>query len=554
MTRRTLVLDRAASVLDRALDHLRTECGDGNRVDQRQMDAHQLALFDVALSAAEITAAKALIECADALDAAAIEQGLASLYAAEAVANLRSRISLRPREFGFDRPDHPALDPLAVVMDDDPLSSEFIVRLGETLVNPGGSTGADRLDDRLDDGLDEEKRLMRRTFRQFAEARVLPLAESIHRQDLTVPDEIVDGLRELGCFGLSVPQAYGGLKPDDHEDSLGMVVATEELSRASLGAAGSLITRPEIMARALLAGGTEAQKSLWLPRLARGEPLCAISVTEPGTGSDVASVSLRATRAEGGWRLDGAKTWCTLAGKAGVILVLARTDADAKPPHRGLSLFMVEKPSTDAHEFEYRSPGGGTISGRAIPTLGYRGMHSFEIFYDDFFVPGENLLGETAGEGRGFYHTMTGFAGGRLQTAARACGLMQAAYDAAVRYARDRRVFERRVADYPLTLWKLTRMAALIAASRHFSYRVASLMDAGEGQMEASLVKLFACRAAEWVTREAVQIHGGLGYAEESAVSRYFVDARVLSIFEGAEETLALRVVARELLQRGRLD
>jgi (2S)-methylsuccinyl-CoA dehydrogenase len=177
-------------------------------------------------------------------------------------------------------------------------------------------------------------------------------------------------------------------------------------------------------------------------------------------------------------------------------------------------------------------------------------MHSFEIFYDDFFFPAENLLGEEAGEGRGFYHTMTGFAGGRLQTAARACGLMQAAYESALRYAGERRVFGRAVADYPLTRAKLVRMAALISASRHFSYDVARLLDAGEGQMEASLVKLFACRAAEWVTREALQIHGGLGYAEESDVSRYFVDARVLPIFEGAEETLALRVVARELLQR----
>lgn len=535
MPPRTQALDAAASALNHALSHLATECSDGDRLDQARMDARQLVLFDIALSAAEIAAARALSELADTLDATALEHGLASFFAAEAGANLEARMRLRPAELGFTELE-------TKPGERDALASRFTAELGRALLDLDGSTGGDHLD--------EEKRLMRATFRQFAETQVRPLAQAVHRRDLTVPDAIVQGLRDLGCFGLSVPQSYGGLKPDDHEDSLGMVVATEELSRASLGAAGSLITRPEIMARALLAGGTDAQKSLWLPRLARGEPLCAISVTEPNTGSDVAAVALRATRAEGGWRLNGAKTWCTLAGKAGVILVLARTDPQARPPHRGLSLFMVEKPSTDGHEFEHRSPGGGSISGRAIPTLGYRGMHSFEVFYDDFFVPAENLLGETGGEGRGFYHTMTGFAGGRLQTAARACGLMQAAFEAALRHAKTRRVFDHRVADYPLTLFKLCRMAALIAASRQFAYRVAALMDAGAGQMEASLVKLFACRAAEWVTREALQIHGGLGYAEESDVSRYFVDARVLSIFEGAEETLALRVVARELLQR----
>ena len=197
----------------------------------------------------------------------------------------------------------------------------------------------------------------------------------------------------MAVSGCRVPERFGGLKPDDREDSLGMVVATEELSRGSLGAAGSLITRPEIVARALIEGGTAAQQARWLPALAAGEPLCAVSVTEPGTGSDVASVTLRATRVEGGWRLNGGKTWCTFAGKAGVILVLARTDPDARPLHRGLSLFLVEKPSTDAESFVCHSR-GGSVTGHAIATIGYRGMHSFEMFYDDFFVPDENLVGE----------------------------------------------------------------------------------------------------------------------------------------------------------------
>ena len=193
------------------------------------------------------------------------------------------------------------------------------------------------------------------------------------------------------------------------------------------------------------------------------------------------------------------------------------------------------------------------MSGKAISTLGYRGMHSYDLFFEDFFVPAENLIGEAKGEGKGFYYTMAGFSGGRIQTAARANGVMQAAYEQALRYANEREAFGAPIAALQITRIKLARMLATITASRQFSYSVARMMDQGEGQMEASLVKLFACRAAEWVTREAMQIHGGMGYAEETAVSRYFVDARVLSIFEGTEEVLATRVVARELLERGGL-
>ena len=356
----------------------------------------------------------------------------------------------------------------------------------------------------------------------------------------------------MGVFGLSVPERFGGLKPDTTEDSMGMVIVTEELSRGSLGAAGSLITRPEIMARALLEGGTEEQQARWLPQIASGQTLCAVSVTEPNTGSDVASVALKATKADGGWHLNGGKTWCTYAGAAGALLVLARTNPDAKPAHKGLSLFVVEKPTYDGHGFEYEQPEGGRMTGRAIPTLGYRGMHSFDMSYEDFFVPDDCLIGGEAGEGKGFYFTMRGFMGGRLQTAARACGLMRATFEESLSYSQDRMVFGRSVASYPLSLAKLARMGALITACKAFTAHVAGLMDQGLGQMEASLVKLFSCRAAEWVTREGVQLHGGMGYAEEVAVSRYFADARVLSIFEGAEETLAIRVVGKSLVDQAR--
>jgi (2S)-methylsuccinyl-CoA dehydrogenase len=398
--------------------------------------------------------------------------------------------------------------------------------------------------------LDERHELMRETFRQFANDVVMPLAEKVHREDLLIPPEILDQVTELGCFGLSIPERYGGLQDDDSEDTLGMCVVTEELSRGSLGAAGSLITRPEILARALMVGGTEEQKAHWLPKLAAGDPLGAVAVTEPDYGSDVAGMRFRAARTEGGWLLNGAKSWCTFGAKAGVLLVLARTDGDLSLGHKGLSVFLVEKPSSDGHDFEYTQDGGGVISGRAIPTIGYRGMHSYDVFFDNYFVPESALLGGAGGEGKGFYYVMAGFAGGRIQTAARAVGVMQAAFEQALTYADERKVFGKPICAYQLIEVKIARMAAALSACRQFTYGVAELMDQGEGAMEASMVKLFAGRTAEWVTREAMQIHGGMGYAEETAVSRYFLDARVLSIFEGAEEILALKVVMRGLVDQ----
>src|SRR5690606_22920795 len=313
-----------------------------------------------------------------------------------------------------------------------------------------------------------------------------------------------------------------------------MILVTEELSRGSLGAAGSLITRPEILARALIAGGTEEQRQHWLPRVASGETLCAISLTEPDYGSDLAAARFRAIRTEGGWLLNGGKTWCTFAGAASLILVLARTGSDAAG-FRGLSLFLVEKPRTSGHTIEVVQPGGGRLGGHAIPTLGYRGMHSFDLSFEDYFVPDSALLGGEAGLGKGFYYTMAGLTGGRLQTSARAAGVMQAACAQALAYAGERKVFARPIADYQLTQVKLSRMITTLQASRQFSYAVARQVDAGGGRMEASVVKLFACRAGEWVTREALQIHGGMGYAEERPVSRYVVDARVLSMVEGLD-------------------
>lgn len=498
------------------------------------LDEEQIELYDLAFVQAELLAARTLIT--------QTEQSqhlvpVCQYFCANAIVTITQKLAVRPQTFGLSQSELPALDKLQ-----DFLAPEAIASLGRQYLEEG----------LVDDGLDDEKRIIRDTFKEFADDVVKPLAEAVHRKDLLVPPEILEPLKAMGVFGLSVPERFGGLKPDTTEDSMGMVIVTEELSRGSLGAAGSLITRPEIMARALLEGGTNEQQARWLPQIASGQTLCAVSVTEPNTGSDVASVALKATRTNGGWVLDGGKTWCTYAGAAGALLVLARTDAYAEPAHKGLSLFVVEKPSYDGHYFEFEQGDGGKMTGRAIPTLGYRGMHSFEMSYDNFFVPDDCLIGGKAGEGKGFYFTMRGFMGGRLQTAARACGLMRAAFEESMNYSQDRMVFGRSVASYPLSLAKLARMGALITACKAFTAHVAGLMDQGLGQMEASLVKLFSCRAAEWVTREGVQIHGGMGYAEEVAVSRYFADARVLSIFEGAEETLAVRVVGKSLVDQAR--
>ncbi|HET6795463.1 MAG TPA: acyl-CoA dehydrogenase, partial [Acidimicrobiales bacterium] len=310
----------------------------------------------------------------------------------------------------------------------------------------------------------------------------------------------------------------------------------------------------------LVRGGTEDQKRHWLPRIATGETMVAVSVTEPDFGSDVAGLKVTATPAEGGgWLISGVKTWCTFAARADVLMLLARTDPDRSKAHRGLSLFIVPKPRGEGEGFlftqdpaaEGRQGPAGKLEGRPIDTIGYRGMHSYELAFDGWWVPDDALIGGQDGLGRGFYYQMEGFENGRLQTAARALGVMQAAYEAALDYANNRVVFGRPLIDYQLNRAKLGRMAAIIQACRQFAYQVARLMAKGEGALEASMVKAYVCRAAEWVTREAMQIHGGMGYAEEFAVSRYFVDARVLSIFEGADEVLALRVIARRLTERG---
>jgi (2S)-methylsuccinyl-CoA dehydrogenase len=518
-------------------------CLSGGKLDNRKLDQQQVASFELAWAGADLLASETALDAVGA-DAPALEVSLALTFAADAAVAVLDKLETVYIEAG---------QPLAKLRE---------LRAGaewDLLRAAGGSARALEATGRAvaaSDGelgpvaLDEQHALAQESFRRFAADVVAPQAEHIHRQDLTVPESLLQPMREMGVFGLAIPERFGGSSPDDREDTLLMVVVTEALSEGSLAAAGSLITRPEILTRALMAGGTEEQKQHWLPRLAAGDPLCAIAITEPDYGSDVAALALRGVKVEGGWRLTGAKTWCTFAGKAGVLMVVTRTNPDRSLGHKGLSLLLVEKPSFEEHAFTVTQEGGGKLTGRAIPTIGYRGMHSFDLSFEDFFVPDANLVGGEAGLGQGFYLTMAGMVGGRMQTSARACGVMRAALRAAIRYGQDRKVFGSPLVEFPLTQAKLARMGARLAACRRLAYRVAGMVDAGQGRMEASLVKLLACRSAEIVTREALQLHGGMGYAEETAVSRYFVDARVLSIFEGAEETLALKVVARGLLER----
>ncbi|MCH8263878.1 MAG: acyl-CoA dehydrogenase [Proteobacteria bacterium] len=537
-------LDSLRELVDEACAVIKSQCLRDGKLDAELLDDWQLVSYELAFCVADISAARAFNRYALQLGQSEITNQISLSFSAEIIQAVLQRLISRSVDIGMDR-NHVLgfyARPTASLLLDTYLSSESLAGIGQEITEKNLQ--------RLPSNLDEEKELVRETFFRFANDVVMPLAEGIHREDQDIPESILKPAADLGCFGTCIPERFGGLQPDDRPDSLGMIVVTEELSRASLGAAGSLITRPEIAARSLLSGGTEAQQQKWLPKLAAGELLCAISITEPNTGSDVAAVSLKATPTAGGWLLNGSKTWCTFAGRSELILVLARTNPDRSLGHKGLSLFMLEKPAYAGHSFKHEQEQGGSLSGKAIATLGYRGMHSYDLFFEDYFLPAENLIGEEHGEGKGFYYTMAGFAGGRIQTAARATGVMQAAFESALSYAKQRQVFGKAVSDYQLTQVKLTRMLATLTAARQFSYAVAELMDAGAGQMEASLVKLFACRAAEWLSREAMQIHGGMGYAEETTVSRLFVDARVLSIFEGAEEVLAIKVIARELIEK----
>jgi len=531
------------AVVDGATRELAAGCVRDGRVDTRRLDGAQALAYDLATTAGQVAAAEEMLGYGRLGD---LEAALTVGFAGDVAVNLAGRLTGREADWGVGPAgwrDATASEALEAARS--PALAEAVAE--RVLTSP-----------ELPRHLDEERELVRRTFRDYAAAKVVPVAERVHRGDEDVPEAIISDLAGMGAFGLSIPERYGGFAEggESEDDLMAMVLVTEELSRGSIGVAGSLITRPEILARALVRGGTEEQRQRWLPGIASGELMCAVAVTEPDHGSDVAGLEVAAVRDGDSYVVSGTKTWCTFAGRADLVMLLARTGRP-EDGHRGLSLFVVEKPPYPGHEFRHEGQDGGTLQARAISTIGYRGMHSFEMSFEDYRIPAANLVGGDDGLGRGFYLQMDAFANGRLQTAARALGVMQAAFDAAVAYANARHVFGVALASYQLTRTKLARMAWLIAGCRRFTYRTAQLLGSGgrsaaggpsDGQLEASMVKSLSCLSAEWLTREAQQLHGGMGYAEEYPVSRYFVDARVLSIFEGADEVLALRVVARGLL------
>ena len=532
----TALLAKGGSLLEGLLKKLAETAMIGSRVDNARLDEHQVVAYRIAVLYSQWQAAEVMLEYTRIGE---VETALGIGFCGLTVQTMREQLSYCALQLNHSV---------------DACNQFFMDAKGQEFVQQTtGSTFAREtlaLMERLQtDGsydLGEEHSLMVEMFRSFAENKVKPVAEEIHRKDLLIPEELIEEAKRMDCFGLSIPVKYGGFQ--EEPDNIGIAVVTEELSRGAL-IIGSLITRPDILSKAILKGGTEEQKNHWLPQLASGESLCAVAVTEPNFGSDVAGITTTAKPVDNGWVINGVKTWCTFAGRANLLMVLCRTEEDLNLKHKGLSILIAEKPVDLGHDFEHTHPQGGKISGRAIGTIGYRGMHSYEISFENYFVPAENLIGLEEGRGKGFYMQMAGFSGGRLQTAARAVGLMQAAYEASKQYAKDREIFGQALYEYAISQTKIAHIAMTVQACRQLTLKAAKLMNAGEGQMEASMIKLFACRQAEWITREALQLHGGMGYAEEYAVSRYFQDARVLSIFEGAEEVLALRVVIPALLK-----
>ena len=390
-----------------------------------------------------------------------------------------------------------------------------------------------------DPGLDETFEAIRAEMRRFADAEVVPHAQDWHRANAYIPLDVIGGLGELGVFGLTIPEEYGGLGLG----KVAMCVVSEELSRGYIGV-GSLGTRSEIAAELILVGGTEAQKRRFLPKIASGEVLPTAVFTEPNTGSDLASLRTRATRDGDSYSVNGAKTWITHPVRADLMTLLVRTNPDA-PGYKGLSMLLAEKPRGDDSD-PFPAPG---MSGGEIEVLGYRGMKEFEIAFDDFRVPAEGLLGGV--EGQGFKQLMATFESARIQTAARAVGVAQCAFELGLRYAKERVQFGKPIIAFPRVADKLAMMAVEIHIARQLTYFAGRAKDAGRRcDLEAGMAKLLAARVAWAAADNALQIHGGNGFALEYPISRVLCDARILNIFEGAAEIQA-QVIARRLLEGG---
>jgi (2S)-methylsuccinyl-CoA dehydrogenase len=456
------------------------------------------------------------------------EQLLAKLLAGEYCAQLAGGLPMtqveiiRPADFGVEAPPVPFL-----------ATPDERARLAALLHEALGRPTFENTN------LDHDLEMIRDQFRRFAEDRIVPYAHEWHCKDELIPLEVLQEMGALGVFGLTIPEEYGGA-------GLGktaMCVVSEELSRGWIGT-GSLGTRSEIAAELILIGGTDAQKQHWLPKIASAEILPTAVFTEPNTGSDLGSLRTRAVREGDQYVVTGAKTWITHAARADMMTLLVRTDPETKG-FAGLSMLLAPKPrGDDAEPFPAQGMSGGEIE-----VIGYRGMKEYEIGFDGFKAPAENLLGGV--EGQGFKQLMATFESARIQTAARAVGVAQCALELGLKYAIERKQFGQEIFAFPRVSNKLVMMAAELMAARQITYFAARRKDSGKRcDLEAGMAKLLAARVAWAAADNALQIHGGNGFAVEYPISRVLADARILNIFEGAGEIQAM-VIGRRLLEEG---
>ncbi|MFO7771271.1 MAG: acyl-CoA dehydrogenase family protein [Roseovarius gahaiensis] len=532
----------AQGVLDTALAHMRQKVVVDGRVSGAAVEANQDAAHGLAWLATYVEALRQMQNWAKGLTESGkfgeVEQLIHQIAFGEYLNQMRGGIQMNQGEMirlpdlGLTATEVATLDTPQVV----------------TLVQSGNSQAArTRLVELMQErsaeitvghsGLDDELEMIREQFRRFSVDKVEPYAHEWHLKDELIPMEIIQDLAEMGVFGLTIPEEYGGLGLS----KASMCVVSEELSRGYIGV-GSLGTRSEIAAELIIAGGTEEQKQKWLPQLASAETLPTAVFTEPNTGSDLGSLRTRAVQDENGdWKVTGNKTWITHASRTQVMTLLARTKPDTTD-HRGLSMFLAEKtPGTDEHPF----PTDG-MTGGEIEVLGYRGMKEYELAFDNFHVKGENLLGGE--EGKGFKQLMETFESARIQTAARAIGVAQSALDVGMKYAIDRKQFGKSLIQFPRVSSKLAMMAVEIMVARQLTYFSAWEKDNGRRcDLEAGMAKLLGARVAWSAADNGLQIHGGNGFALEYAISRILCDARILNIFEGAAEIQA-QVIARRLL------
>ena len=525
-------------LLSTAKDTVRSKVSVDGRVSGGLVEEHQSVAHGLAWLATYVEALKEMHGWADRLNAESkfgeVEQIILQIAFGEYLAQIKGGIPMSQGEI-LRLSDLGVADTLAqpevVTLVCAGNSQAARSRLVEIMQDQAGSTmfGAS--------GLDEELEMIRDQFRRYAVEKVEPFAHEWHLKDELIPMEIIEELAEMGVFGLTIPEEFGGFGLS----KASMCVVSEELSRGYIGV-GSLGTRSEIAAELILAGGTQEQKENWLPKLASAEILPTAVFTEPNTGSDLGSLRTRAVKDDNGdYRITGNKTWITHAARTHVMTLLARTDPNTTD-YKGLSMFLAEKtPGTDEHPFPTEGMTGGEIE-----VLGYRGMKEYELGFDNFKVKGENLLGGE--EGNGFKQLMQTFESARIQTAARAIGVAQSALDVAMQYAIDRKQFGKSLINFPRVSGKLAMMAVEIMIARQLTYFSAREKDADRRcDLEAGMAKLLGARIAWACADNGLQIHGGNGFALEYKISRILCDARILNIFEGAAEIQA-QVIARRIL------